>query len=261
LSNQQPTFTENINEAKTQSLLEKDHIEAISINQNVITQDFTALKKQVEDENPETKHYILDGTMIWKICHVREKMYDAQSERQVSIYSNAFYTSGTGYKLCIRLYFNGDGTARGTHMSIFLVVLRGEFDRLLQWPFSYRVSFCLFDQRTIIDSGETKPAKHVIESFRPNIDSISFQRPRSAMNIASGIPKFLALVDLNQPEEINRYIVNDTMFIKILIDFVGIPKTMLAFIFSLNIALPLQIQQKLIDEEMKRREKQSISEE
>jgi hypothetical protein len=81
------------------------------------------------------------------------------------------------------------------------------------------------------------------------------------MNIASGIPKFFALVDLNQPEEINRYIVNDTMFIKILIDFVGIPKTMLAFIFSLNIALPLQIQQKLIDEEMKRREKQSISEE
>jgi TNF receptor-associated factor 2 len=229
------------------------------INQNVLTKDFTSIKQQVEDENPVTKHQILDGTMIWKIYNVREKMYDAQSERQPSIYSPAFYTSETGYKLCIRLYLNGDGSARGTHISIFLVILRGKYDALLKWPFSYRVSFCLFDQRTLIESDKTKQAKHIIESFRPDTNSISFQRPRSAMNIASGIPKFFPLVDLNQPEEINRYIINDTMFIKVFIDFIGLSKSILPFIFSLNIALPIQIQQKLINEEIKRREEQNIS--
>jgi len=259
LNNQQLTFAEDIKDAIRENLSQKVHIEAIFINQNVLTQDFIGIKQQVEHENLITKHHILDGAMIWKIRNVREKMYDAQSERQTSIYSSAFYTSGTGYKLCIRLYLNGDGSARGTHISIFLVVLRGEYDALLQWPFSYRVAFCLFDQRTMIESGEKKQAKHVIESFRPDTNSISFQRPRSEMNIASGIAKFVPLVDLNQPEAINRYIINDIMFIKILIDFIGISKSMFPFIFSLNIALPIQIQQKLIDEEIKRREEQNIS--
>jgi hypothetical protein len=258
LTNQQLTFAADINEVQTENLLQKDHIKAMSINQNVLTQDFTEIKQQVEYENLGTKHCILDGTMIWKIYNVREKMYDSQSERQASIYSPSFYTSETGYKLCIRLYFNGDGTARGTHISIFLVVLRGLYDALLKWPFSYRVSFCLFDQRTLIEPNEVRQAKHVIESFRPDTNSISFQRPCSAMNIASGIPKYFSLVDLNQPEEINRYIINDTMFIKVFVDFIGIPKSMLPFVFSLNIALPIQIQQKLIDEEIKRREEQSI---
>ncbi len=144
-------------------------------------------------------------------------------------------------------------------MSIFLVVLRGQYDALLQWPFSYRVSFCLFDQRSIIESGETKQAKHIIESFRPDTKSISFQRPSLAMNIASGVPKFFPLDDFNQSSEINRYIIDDTMFIKVLIDFIGIPKSILPFVFSLNIALPIQIQQELIDEEIKRREEPNIT--
>ncbi|CAF1327854.1 unnamed protein product [Rotaria sordida] len=217
------------------------------------------MKQQVEYENQVTKHHILDGTVIWKIVNVREKIYDAQSERQTSIYSPAFYTSTTGYKLCIRLYLNGDGTTRGTHISIFLVVLRDQYDALLQWPFSYRVSFCLVDQRTMLESGEIKQTKHIIESFRPDTRSISFQRPCSSMNIASGIPKFVSLVDFNQPLETNRYIINDTIFIKVLIDFIGIPKSMIYFIFNLNCGLPIHIQQKLIDEEMERRKAQNIT--
>ncbi|CAF0737004.1 unnamed protein product [Rotaria sp. Silwood1] len=217
------------------------------------------MKQQVEYENQVPQHHMLDGIMIWKIDKVREKTYDAQSERQTSIYSPAFYTSTTGYKLCARLYFNGDGSARGTHISIFLVVLRGEYDALLQWPFSYRVSFCLFDQRTMLASGETKQAKHITESFRPDTRSISFQRPCSSMNIASGIPKFCSLVDFNQPLETNRYIIDDTIFIKVFIDFIGIPKSMIHFIFSLNCGLPIQIQQKLIDEEMQRHKEQNIN--
>jgi hypothetical protein len=256
LNNQLPTFAEEIHNTNLGNSLQKIHIDGMFINENVLVQDITTLKQQVEYENSSRKHHILDGTKIWKISNVREKTYDAQSERQTSIYSPSFYTSETGYKLCIRLYLNGDGTARGTHMSIFLVVLRGEYDALLQWPFSYRVSFCLFDQRSIIESGETK---HIIESFRPDTKSISFQRPSLAMNIASGIPKFFPLADFNQSSEINRYIIDDTMFIKVLIDFIGIPKSILPFVFSLNIALPIQIQQKLIDEEIKRREEQNIT--
>jgi hypothetical protein len=242
---------------QTASSLQRAYIDGLSINQNVLTQDTTTLKQRIENEI--LKQQEIDGTMIWKITNVREKMYDAQSERQTSIYSSAFYSSISGYKLCVRLYLNGDGTARGSYLSIFLVILRGQYDTLLKWPFSYRVSFCLCDQRTIIETNGTAQPKHIIESFRPDTNSISFQQPRSSMNIASGIPKFYSLEKFNQPPETNLYVLNDTIFIKTLIDFAGVPKTILPFIFNLNIALPIHVQQKLIQEEIQRRQEQNTN--
>jgi hypothetical protein len=102
-------------------------------------------------------------------------------------------------------------------------------------------------------NGTIEP-KHIIESFRPDINSISFQRPCSALNIASGIPQFFSLNELNQPIGTNLYIVNDTMYIKTLIDFIGMPRSILPFIFNLNIGLPAHIREKLIADELKRRE-------
>ena len=51
----------------------------------------------------------------------------------------AFYTAKYGYKLCLRLYLNGDGTGKRTHLSLFIVIMRGEYDALLPWPFRNKV--------------------------------------------------------------------------------------------------------------------------
>ncbi|CAF0726450.1 unnamed protein product [Adineta ricciae] len=259
LENEQSELDEGINDAKTRSTIETFHIDGLVLNQDVLTQEIKAIKHQVDYEGRQTKHRVLDGTHLWKISAVQEKIHDAQSERQTSIYSPAVYTSDCGYKVCMRLYLNGDGTARGTHMSIFLVILRGSYDSLLKWPFSYRVTFCLYDQRTLMESDKNKQPKHVIESFRPDTRSASFQRPTSTMNIASGIPKFFSLANLDRTAERNRYIINDTMFIKVFIDFTGLPTSMTPFIFSFNMALPVNVQQKLINDELKRREQQNTT--
>jgi hypothetical protein len=256
--NQILTLPEQLNDIQTEISLEKSHIDAISLNQNVLKQNVISLKQCIENKDEILKQEP-DGTMVWKITNVREKIYDAQSERATSIYSPNFYTSISGYNICARLYLNGDGSARGTHISIFLVILRGPYDSLLKWPFSYRVSFCLCDQRTMMEKNGTVQPKHIIESFRPDVNSVSFRQPCSAMNIASGIPKFFSLSEFNQLTNENLYIVNDTIYNKILIDCIGIPRSMLPFIFNINIAFPLHIQHKLILDEIKRREKQNTT--
>ena len=48
-----------------------------------------------------------------------------------------------GYKMCARLYLNGDGMGKGTHVSLFFVVMRGTYDALLKWPFRQKVSCSL----------------------------------------------------------------------------------------------------------------------
>ncbi len=174
---------------------------------------------------------------------------DAQSERQTSIYSPPFYSSPTGYKMRARLYLHGDGNARRTHMSLFFVLMRGPNDAVLKFPFNYKVTFCLYDQ--------TPQLRHIIDSFRPDIKSNSFQRPRSEMNIASGIPKFFPLAMIQQ--EGNPYVRDDTMFIKVMVDFGDMPKTLLPYALSLNPGLPMHIQQMMIKQEAERRAQQQQS--
>ena len=41
--------------------------------------------------------------------------------------------------MCTRLYLNGDGMGKGTHVSLFFVVMRGAYDALLKWPFRQKV--------------------------------------------------------------------------------------------------------------------------
>ena len=146
-----------------------------------------------------------DGKLLWKITEFARKRNEAVSGQQVSFFSPCFYTSRYGYKMCARIYLNGDGMGRGTHISVFFVALRGQYDAILRWPFRQKVTFMLFDQDNV---------QHVIKAFRPDPNSPSFQRPRRETNIASGCPMFCSLTELNN----HAYVRDDTMFLKIIVD-------------------------------------------
>jgi hypothetical protein len=215
-------------------------VQASQINNNILQTEIETMKQKMMDLWGQSSN---DGTFIWKITNVGQKIRDAMAEQQTSIYSPPFYSSPTGYKMCMRLYLNGDGQARRTHLSLFFVIMRGDYDAILQWPFSYKITFCLFDQ--------THKQQHIIDSFRPDVKSNSFQRPRSDMNIASGIPKFCSLNFIQQDN--NPYVRDDCMFIRCIVDFASTPKTMLPFICNVNVGLPKSLQQTIIQAEMEKR--------
>ena len=146
-----------------------------------------------------------DGQLLWRISDYARKRNDAVTGQQVSFYSPCFFTSRYGYKMCARIYLNGDGMGRGTHISIFFVIMRGQYDALLRWPFRQKVTFMLLDQDNV---------EHVIDAFRPDPNSSSFQRPRRETNIASGCPMFCSLAELNN----HAYVRDDAMFLKIIVD-------------------------------------------
>ncbi len=146
-----------------------------------------------------------DGSMVWKIPQFSQRMSDAQSGKYTSIFSLPFYTSRYGYKMCLRLYILGDGIGKGSYMSLFFVVMRGEFDNILRWPFVHKVTFKLINQANNRD---------VVDTFQPDPMSSSFRKPKSDMNIASGCPRFVSHTDLKN----NGFIVDDTVFIKCMVD-------------------------------------------
>lgn len=150
-----------------------------------------------------------DGMYIWKIDAWPKRLQEAKSGRTPSIYSPPFYVGRFGYKVCARAYPNGDGMGKSTHLSAFFVIMRGEYDALLPWPFHHKVTFRLLDQEGQVD---------VTDSFRPDPNSSSFKRPTSDMNIASGCPTFISHNTLRT----RGYVRGDTLFIKITVDTGGI---------------------------------------
>lgn len=136
------------------------------------------------------------------------KKKEAVEGSTLSIFSQSFYTSRCGYRLCARAYLNGDGSGKGTHISLYFVVMRGEFDSLLPWPFKQKVALMLLDQ-----SGKKN---HITETFKADPKSNSFKRPEGEMNIASGCPRFVAHNVLENAK--NTYIKDDTIFLKVVVD-------------------------------------------
>ncbi|CAF1215672.1 unnamed protein product [Rotaria sordida] len=232
--------------SKMKIAIEETHssVDAQTVNQQILEESINSLHQQLDD----FKNLSTDGTLIWRIANVKHKMVDAESERQISIYSPVFYSSPNGYKMRLRLYLTGDGNARRTHMSLFFVLMRGEYDSVLQFPFSYKVTFCLLDQ--------TSQQRHIIDSFRPDVKSSSFQRPRSDMNVASGIPKFVPLTIIQQDN--NPYVRDDIMFIKAIVDFGELPKSLIPYTLSLNPGLPILIQQEWIRRELEKRAREKL---
>ena len=147
-----------------------------------------------------------NGQFVWKIPEVARRRQDAKTGRTMSLYSAPFHTSRFGYKLCLRLYLNGDGSGKNTHISFFLTIMRGEYDALLPWPFSQMVTLMLLDQ-----SGS---GSHIVQCFKPEPSSSSFWKPTSDTNVASGCPRFAVMSIFND----NRYVKNDVMFFKVMID-------------------------------------------
>ncbi|XP_064324532.1 TNF receptor-associated factor 2 isoform X2 [Phalacrocorax carbo] len=196
-----------------QHQLDQEKIETLSnkvrqLERSIGLKDLAMAEMEEKIRNMEASTY--DGVFIWKITEFARKRQEAITGRSPAIFSPAFYTSKYGYKMCLRIYLNGDGTGRGTHLSLFFVVMKGPNDALLRWPFNQKVTLMLLDQNN---------REHIIDAFRPDVTSSSFQRPITEMNIASGCPLFCPVSVM---ESKNSYVRDDAIFIKAIVDLTGL---------------------------------------
>ena len=174
--------------------------ESLALN----TVKITDMESQRAPRAQQTIHSY-NGTLLWKIDGYQRKRQDAINGVKTALYSHPFYSAQFGYKMCAKIYMNGDGFGEGSHLSLFFVVMRGDYDALQTWPFQKEITMMLLDQ----GNGD-----HMIDAFHSDPQSSSFQRPKSEMNIASGSPLFMPLDSLNN----RQYIKDDVMFVKIIVD-------------------------------------------
>jgi len=72
--------------------------------------------------------------------------FERRKENNRDWYSEPFYTHPQGYRMCVHIYPNGFGNERGTHVSLFTHIMKGEFDDQLSWPFEGKITVELLNQ-------------------------------------------------------------------------------------------------------------------
>ncbi|XP_061582145.1 TNF receptor-associated factor 5 isoform X2 [Cololabis saira] len=158
-----------------------------------------------------------DGRLIWKIDDFQKKKEASAREQLPCLTSTPFHTGRCGYKMAIKVYLNGDGDGRGTHLSLYVVLMPGDFDALLPWPFRQTVSLSVMDQ-----SGSRN---HQSLSFRPDPANKCFQQPaaeaEAVSNVAVGFSCFISLDTLETPGKA-VFVKDDTLFVKVKVDTAGL---------------------------------------
>ena len=197
---------QEIDTHQTQLLKMSENLQSVqqSLTQHAVVIDEVRLRQDVLDVKTT------NGVFIWKIPDIRRRFRDAMEGRTISLYSPPFYTSPHGYRMCVRTYLNGDGIGKGTHMSVFFVLMRSEHDSLLTYPFKQSVRFTLVNQ--------ANPASSITEAFVPDLSSPSFQRPEKDMNVASGFPKFARQSILHD----ENFTQGNVIYIKCQVDLTGL---------------------------------------
>ena len=75
------------------------------------------------------------STATQSVCEFTLTEFTKRKQFNNEYYSQSFYSHPNGYKLYLKVNANGYGEDKGTHISIFASLMRGDYDNNLQWPF------------------------------------------------------------------------------------------------------------------------------
>ncbi|GMS88464.1 hypothetical protein PENTCL1PPCAC_10639, partial [Pristionchus entomophagus] len=153
--------------------------------------------------------------LVWRIDNVNQRLNEAKSGARSTIFSPPFVSSRHGYKMCLSACLHGDGPVRGRYFSVYVTILRGEFDSLLQWPFVHKITVSLMDQNAI--EKDRVNIDYVIRPTAGRENKTFLDQPISERNASFGAQKLCLL------ETMHSYIQDDSIFLKCIIDTETMP--------------------------------------
>ena len=130
-------------------------------------------------------------------------------------FSPAFYTHIGGYKMCLKIYPNGRDSGEGTHVSVSVLMMKGEFDPHLKWPFRGEITVELVNQKKGGEKCAMKPVEHTDTEEDDYDEYFQIVVEGERAEKGWGFSQFISHSDLYKPEEGKEYLVNDTLTFRI----------------------------------------------
>ena len=81
------------------------------------------------------------------VCEFTLNEFSKRKQLNNTFYGPSFYTNQHGYKMCLKVYANGNDDGKDTHVSVYVNIMAGDNDEQLQWPFVGDIEFMLLNWR------------------------------------------------------------------------------------------------------------------
>jgi len=201
-----------------QSNIEKDKdIERLNQNNAIKDKDIERLSEMVNNliiEFTETKTtiplVICNGVYVWRFKNFMEALKSMREKPNTLYYTPGFYTSAAGYKVCGRINMS----ANNHNLSLFIHMMRGDFDDTLRWPFTGHITLSLVHP--------TNPALTICLKMKSSAEFEAFRRCsyENSNEVPALNPRafgYAEFVTINEILE-NGFIKNDTIVIKIIVE-------------------------------------------
>ena len=118
-----------------------------------------------------------------------------------------FYSGPQGYKMRLKVYANGRGRGAGTHVSVYVQIIQGEYDDTLTWPYTGTVTY------EIINWKDDRDHVKMSEDFSEAGAHCRNQPTGEDSNTGRGHPKALSHNELYGSN--SQYVNNDILCIRV----------------------------------------------
>ena len=144
--------------------------------------------------------------LSWKISGITEMLKPPEPYGKTELQSEPFYSSINGYKMKVSFYPRGTKSKRNGYSSVFLVIMKGEYDEALSWPFRHKVVFTLIDQKR----DPEKRSNHSMEFLPdPSRHAKSCAKPTQVENPRFGFSCFHLIYS------VMSYILDDSLLLEV----------------------------------------------
>ena len=144
---------------------------------------------------------LLKNVIIFKLTSFKNRKSSKET-----FYSPHFFTSRSGYKLCLGVIASGFGSGEGTHITVAAYLMKGDNDDSLTWPFTGTVTVELLNQL------EDKNHHKVTIKFPADIEASKRVVNGERATNGYGVPKFISHTRFYFKSEIKcRYLKDDML--------------------------------------------------
>ena len=142
-----------------------NHLSLTTTNYKVVVNQLKEENKRLEKQVAKlTEDLKLQQILSTPTCPVEFTMtnFEQHTRDKDMWYSPPFYTHLKGYKMCILVKANEHSDCRGTHASVEVRVMKGEFDDQLKWPLKGSTTIRLLSQ---VNEGYIQCGNNLVHTF------------------------------------------------------------------------------------------------
>ena len=183
----------------------RQEFEKMKVEHQGINHKVSSLEKYLCELKQKHRDMETFSPYTWKVTDFWERVRRARNGIEVRIESDTFYVGPQGYKIKLAMYPNGTKEAKNAHISLYIALMKGQYDAILPWPFQYKVTLTIIDQNP-----DLTQRQNFVKSFVPDPSWKSMQRPASAENERRGFGRFFSHEKLIA----GSYVIDETLFIK-----------------------------------------------